>query len=184
MDEAALVRVLQARRRLRDVLRGHLEGHTAVAVERLLKRLALDVLHHEVRHFVVPRHVEDADDVRVVERRSGAGLAQEPLQGELLILALARRENLDRDFPVQVDVLSEVDGTHPATTEQVVNYIRPDTEALVPPNEHLRGLEACEEARPHEGRRRLRRFRREVFRLGERLESLGGQNAAPLDEIK
>ena len=160
VDEPLLVRVLQSGRGLRDVLgRGRVRDR-AVAIEDLLERLAVDVLHDEVGHVVVPRDVEDADDVRVVERRGRAGLAEEPLERELLVLVAARHEHLDRDLAVQFQVLREVDRAHPAAAEHVLDDVAADPEPLVPAGEELLGLKARQQSlRDELGRGLLRLVR-------------------------
>jgi hypothetical protein len=185
VDEPLLVRVLQAGRGLRDVLRRRGVRDGPVAVENLLERLALDVLHHEVRRVVVPGDVEDADDVRVVQRRRGAGLALEPFEREFVILVLAGHENLDRHLAVQFQVFGEVHRPHPAAAEQILDDVRADPEPAVPAGEQLLGLEAGDHPLRDQGRGGLLGVARqgEVGDPGELIWSRNSTLAKEIDQL-
>ena len=74
------------------------------AVDQLLQRAALDVLHRDVVGAVELAAVEDGDDVRVLEAGRRLGLAAEALD-ELAVLGEAAVQDLQRDLALQVGVL-------------------------------------------------------------------------------
>ncbi len=57
------------------------QGHAALLQDALhrRKRVAVDVLHHEVGRLVLLADVEDLRDVRVLDARGDAGLVEEHL---------------------------------------------------------------------------------------------------------
>src|SRR6185436_15504245 len=57
--------------------------------------------------------------------RSGAGLAQEPVD-RLLVAGELGMEHLHRDRLLDVDVLAAVDGSHPAAAEDLVEPVVTD----------------------------------------------------------
>jgi hypothetical protein len=92
----------------------------AVAVD----RLAAHVLHGEPRRAVVgDAGVEQAGDVRVLEAREHAPLAQEPLdapgRGEP-----AAGDHLERHGEPHVGALGEVDGAHAAAADERPDRVR------------------------------------------------------------
>jgi hypothetical protein len=81
------------------------------------QRLAVDVLHDEEPVTApVALEVEHRDDVLVDELRLERRLALELLD-ELLVLRDVRRQELDRDQPVEVRLLGEPDHAHRARAE-------------------------------------------------------------------
>ena len=67
--------------------------------------LAVDqLLHHEVAALLGLADLVDRDDVRMIERRGGLGLAQEPRHRRVAV-ALALGQDLDRDRPVEPQVV-------------------------------------------------------------------------------
>ena len=64
--------------------------------------------------------VVNRDNVRMVQPGQGARLALEPL-GELGITLLIRRQDLQRDQPVQPRLARLVDCAHAAATEKTDN---------------------------------------------------------------
>jgi hypothetical protein len=133
----------------------------------------------------VARHVEDADDVRVVQRRGGPGLAQEALQRELLLVPPAHRgQHLDRDLAVQFEVFGQVDRAHAAAAELVLHHVGPDAEPLVPAGEQLRGLELGQKPVLDERRGGLGRHLRQRVEGQQRLHPVGREEAALLDQFE
>src|SRR6185312_6421742 len=63
--------------------------------------------------------VGDVDDVRMVDRRRRARLAQEAMD-RLLIARELRMQHFHRDGLLDVDVLAHVHGAHAAATENLV----------------------------------------------------------------
>ena len=98
-----------------------LRPHRA-AGEELEHARAVEQLHHEegapvVVAVVVAAGVEEAHEVRVVERGEGAHLHLEP--GPVLDLP----EDLDRDVPVEAQVAGAVDVGHAAPPDQLVEAV-------------------------------------------------------------
>ena len=88
----------------------------------LLQRLPVEQLHDDERLPVVLADVVDRADVRMVQRRGGAGLALEALQrlpgrGEL------GRQELERDLAAQPRVLGLVDDAHAAAADPVEDAV-------------------------------------------------------------
>src|SRR5207245_1019134 len=79
MYQPLLVRGGETLRRLHADAQDFLDATGAVLVELVLQRDAVDQLHHEVGRLRFVLHVVDADDVFVLHRGGGAGLADEAL---------------------------------------------------------------------------------------------------------
>ena len=89
-----------------------------VALEQLVDRLALGVLHRQEEPLVgeLPE-VVDRDDVRVAQPVDRAGLAPEP-RHELRIIRQRARKDLERFLAAERDVLGE-DRPRPSRPAQV-----------------------------------------------------------------
>ena len=85
-----------------------------------LQRLPVDVLEHEQVDVAALDVVMDAADVRVIDLRERARLAQQPLP-RLGVEAVLRVQDLQRDFAVQLLVMADVHVSHPALTGNVRN---------------------------------------------------------------
>ena len=79
------------------------------------QRLAADELADDVRPIAELAHAIDADDVRVLDARGGAGLHQEPLAS--LEVRIDASDELDRDRAGEDGVLGEIHLTHLTATE-------------------------------------------------------------------
>ena len=95
------------------------------AREPLAQRLALDELRDEEPRAVVIADLVDGEDVRMIERRSGARFVQEAAH-PLRIAGELRPQHLERDRPSQRRIDGLVDLTHPAAAEQVLNLVAAD----------------------------------------------------------
>ena len=129
MDHADGVRGIERERDLvRDVERA-VQLDRAFLLDQILERLALEVLHDEVhRALGQDAEVGDVDDVRVVDRRRRARLAQEAVD-RLLVARELRVQHFHRDRLLDVDVLAEVDGAHAAAAEDLVEPVVADVVA-------------------------------------------------------
>src|SRR3954463_72095 len=76
---------------------------------------ALDVAHRDVQGALVLARVVDRDDVRVVDRRRQARLADEALT-ESRVLGELRGDELEGDRTVEVELDGPVDDAHAAAT--------------------------------------------------------------------
>src|SRR5439155_11699203 len=79
----------------------------------------LDVAHRDVGKPVELSCVVDVDDVRMVEGRRDARLADEALT-EPRILGDLWREDLECDLPAESQMLGEVDDAHPAAADDAL----------------------------------------------------------------
>ena len=103
---------------------GDLNGdrHDAGNLQRSLlhevtQRLAFHELHGDERQSVLGlADVVDDADVRMIERRSGLGLGQEPLPAVRIVRQI-RRQELDRRLPVEPCVFRQEHFPHPARAE-------------------------------------------------------------------
>ena len=93
-------------------------------VDQLLQRAALDELHRDEVGAVDLTPVEDRDDVGVLKRGGGLGLAPEAFD-ELPVLGEALVEDLQRDPTLKVGVLGEPDVGHPPGADPVEEPVAP-----------------------------------------------------------
>ncbi len=84
----------------------------------VLEGLALQKLHRDEIAAVVLGNVVNRADARMIQRGSGAGFAPETLEGVGIALQF-RREEFQGHAAAQIQILSDVDHTHSATTEPV-----------------------------------------------------------------
>ena len=89
------------------------------------ERLALEQLHGDELRALELVHLVDGADVRVIERRGGARLAQKPLGG-LLIADTIGRQKFERHEARQLDVLGLVDDAHAARADGVEHTVMRD----------------------------------------------------------
>ena len=82
----------------------------------MLQRRPVEELHDEERAAVVLADIVDGADVGVVQRRCGARLAAESLQG-LGIVGEVGRQELQRDEALQPRILGFVDDAHAAAAQ-------------------------------------------------------------------
>ena len=101
MDDALTVRRVQRLADLDPV------GDRLFDRDRPGNRLALDELHHQVAAAFVLTDIEERADVGMVQGRDGVRLAFEPL-GERTL------QRLDRDVPIETDIVSAIDIAHSA----------------------------------------------------------------------
>ena len=85
--------------------------------DELGERLAVDVLHRDEGASVVGADIEDAHDVRVGEPSRQARLTDEAAP-QVLVAREVLGEPLQRHRPVELDVVSEVDGRHRSVAER------------------------------------------------------------------
>ena len=97
--------------------------------EAIGQRLALEELHHQVVGAVLVADVEERADVRVAERRDGAGLAGEPL-ARVRIADERRRQHLDGDGAVEARVVRLVDLTHAPGADRRGDLVGPQASAF------------------------------------------------------
>ena len=94
----------------------------------VVPRRPFDVLEDECRGIEV-QHVVDRRDARVIQGRERPGFVQHALAG---LPALQRdvAQPLDRDAPVEHEVVGQVDGAHATTTELADEPVAPDEHLL------------------------------------------------------
>ena len=100
------------------------EGHRRGLPDHVRHRLALDVLHDDVRHAVGVAEVVDGDDVGVRERAGRASLLREALAE--LVRRNVGLQQFDRDESVDRRVAGQEDGPHAALPEPLSEFIPAD----------------------------------------------------------
>ena len=122
MNDAALVRVSE---RICDGDRNPhrlVDGQLLFAMETRAKRLAFDERHDVVQQAVRFAGVEQREQVRMLEIRRDADLAQESLRPE--DGAELGVEHFERDEPLMLEVAREVDRRHAAAAQLAFDDVR------------------------------------------------------------
>ena len=127
MDDARAMRRVEGRRDLDRDLERLLERQRALC-EPVRQRLAVEVLHDEIRRAGLFADVVQRADVGMIELRDRAGFAVEPL-AELRIGGERLREDLDGDRAIEPRVARLVDLAHPAGAEGGENFVRAEARA-------------------------------------------------------
>ena len=122
MRDAFGVGFLQCVGDLDSVLKRLVKRHCA-ASQPIRERLALQVLHHEVRGAVLFAHVIEGADVRMIELADRPRLAVESLT-EVPVVSEPGRQDFDRHGPIEAGVASVVDLAHAAAAEHPLDDIR------------------------------------------------------------
>jgi hypothetical protein len=112
---------LQAARRL-DRKGENLARGGGVTGDEGSQRLAFEQLGDDVGGAVVHAHVEDGQDIRVVQGGDGTGLPLEPLQA-LGAAGHLPGQDLDCDVAAEAWIAGAVDHAHPAFTELFCDLI-------------------------------------------------------------
>ena len=123
MDDASLVGGGEAASGLLRVL-ARLAGRQGAGGEDLAERAALEELGDEVGSALVLAHVEDGEDVRVVERAGEASLLLEAVEALGGVAHLAR-QHLDGHVAAEAGVEGAVDLAHPAGPDRAQDLVRP-----------------------------------------------------------
>ena len=127
MDNTFLVGRREALGHLDRELR-RLAGRQGAALEPRAQRLALEELHHDVERLSLRREIVDAEDVRMVQRGHGLGLALESGQ-RVAVLREVLGQHLHRHETIQPGVLGLKDLAHPARTERREDLVGTETGA-------------------------------------------------------
>src|SRR5207244_13419961 len=90
---------------------------------------ASDVLHADVRPPTLVADVEDLDDVGMAKASRDLSLTQEA-QAKAGIAGEVVGEELDRDRPVELAVVCELDERHPAVPERPLEPVAPSGRSL------------------------------------------------------
>jgi hypothetical protein len=121
MHETARVGRVQGARHLReDADRGR-RVQTAV-LEAPFQVTPLDVAHGDEEDVLGRPGLVDRDDVRMVDRRGQLRLAQEAV-AERFVLGQAGSQQLQRDSPLEPQILGQVDDAHAAQAEQGIDPV-------------------------------------------------------------
>ena len=110
---------------MRD-LEQSLLGEGPLFLEELLQRVSLHILEHEVGPDVwVVSHVEDLNDIRMMEQGRRARLVLEAAQEHLAHLGIEGQvaERLHGDLPVEIGVMRQVDVAHGARPEETLDAV-------------------------------------------------------------
>ena len=125
MDEAPRVSAVESSSDLRHQRRHLVQRQRSIALQASLEVGALDVAHGDEQDPVLVTGLEDRDHVRMVEPRSELRLPREPI-AERGVSAELGREQLERDSPAELKVMSPVDDAHAAVADQRVEAISPE----------------------------------------------------------
>src|SRR5581483_3971385 len=98
VEKATLVRVVDGARELREERPRLLGRERSLAPQALAERAAPEELHGDEARRLLERDLEDADDVRMLERERGARLAREAPERRLAVRPLGLGEDLERDL--------------------------------------------------------------------------------------
>ncbi len=129
VHQPAGVRGVQRRRHLGDDAEGPRRGQRPGPVQQAVHVLAGDVAHGDEQHAAGLAGVEDGDDVRVIHRRGGAGLPDEPLP-ERLVPGELGGQHLECHPAVEPGVARPVDHGHPAAADLLRQLVVGDLRAL------------------------------------------------------
>jgi hypothetical protein len=106
---------------------------TLVLAHKLSQVRTFHVVHGDEENAVRVAGAVDGDDVRMVERSSESRLPQEAL-AEPLVLRKVPGERLESNLAAELDLLRQIDLTHPAAGEQpiesVTGYPQPSSLSL------------------------------------------------------
>ena len=97
----------------------------ALAAQKLLQVRAIDVTHRDEQPSIRLSRLIDRDDVRVIEARRKARLAQHPIS-ETDVFGEIPKKELQRHRPLQASITSAIDLAHPSTAEHVLDHIASD----------------------------------------------------------
>ena len=121
MHEAARMGRIQRDRDLREDA-DRVRRVQAAALQALLQVTPLDVAHGDEEEALGRPGLVDRDDVRMVDRCGQLRLAQEAV-AERLVLGEAGSEQLERNPPLEPQILGQVDDAHPAEAQQRLDPI-------------------------------------------------------------
>ena len=125
MNDAVLVRVLKCFGDPESDLQSTPLFVWSFRVDDAMEVLPVDKLHDEVVELATPADVEYSYDVRMVELRDELPFAQKPLD-DLLTRGKLSLKDLDRDGRAHLDVVTAVDGPHPAVGDFRVQLVGTD----------------------------------------------------------
>ena len=126
MDDELFVRRRERQRNLVGDVERAMQCDGALLLDQVLEARPVEVLHDEVDPAVGHgAEVGDVDDVGVVDRRRGAGFAQESCD-RLLELGKLKVEDFYCDLLADVHVLAAVHRAHTAPAQDLVQVVVPD----------------------------------------------------------
>ena len=130
VHEAACVRSVQRGRDLRADRDRPAGSSAPFGSEQRAEIAAVHEPHREIDAPVDVARVVDRDDIRVLERHHELRLAREAL-AEALVPGQGRRHQLQRDRPLQAQVVGPVHDAHPAAAEQLLDPVSEEVAADV-----------------------------------------------------
>lgn len=124
MNDFLLVSVRESRGDFPDNLNRFANGDLFAGRDDFRKRAAFDKGHRDEMKAVDFGDIENRTDVRVSQGTGGACFTAEPLQ-PLGALARVAERNFESDFPVQLGVVCEEDGTHRTSPQALLHFVPP-----------------------------------------------------------
>ena len=125
MEDALSVRRLEPARDLKGML-DRLANSDRAAIQPVAKRLPFEQLGYDERRFGMGADVVHGEDVRVVQRRRGAGFLLESMQA-IDVGRKCRGKDFDRNMTSESRIAGPIHLTHPAGAEHFLNFIRAES---------------------------------------------------------
>ena len=125
MDDAAFVRERESAEDVDDDVELVDEWESDVSGREVLEVLTLDELHRDEQVAVDFAEVVDRDDVRVLERSSGLGLAEEP-PSEVVVASDRVAHHFDGNGAIEDRIGCAIDDTHRALADLLDDSVLPD----------------------------------------------------------
>src|SRR6185437_14289072 len=98
-----------------------IDAELRLAVELGAQRLAFDKRHYVVEESICAAAVKERQNIRMLQRRSGCDLLNEPVSAEYG--RQFRLQYLDRDVAVVLDIVREVHVRHTTLTELALDRV-------------------------------------------------------------
>jgi hypothetical protein len=136
MDDARARRAERAKERLANQPRactftvaiGGISRAEPLAGQTVCERLPHEILHDEIVGSILVTDVMEGADVRMIERRDGAGFMFES-RAELRVGCEGLREHFDCDRALEARIARLIHLSHPAGPNGQLDFVGPETRA-------------------------------------------------------
>ena len=129
VHHAALVRMAERARRFPEHPLDVVVIERPFLIDHVLERCARDVLHDEIVEAAFALDAVDGNDVRVIELGGRLRFLLKALD-DVLVHRDVGRQHLDRDFPLERQIMSEKYRTHAPFADHALDSVFPLDEAL------------------------------------------------------
>ena len=141
MDEACFVRMMKPASGLCDVVRCNRERQRSMLANQRLHVGTIDMLHHHVVRVLVVVDVVHADNVGVIQRGDGFGLASKALK-VAVVTEFRLRKHLDCPLVLHHHMFSEIDTAHSTGTQVAEDFVIAEKESFGLPLQNFFALPA------------------------------------------